>query len=241
MLVHDAARPLVDDDVIERLLGQLADGVDGAVPALPLDRHRQARRGRSVTETLDRDALVVVQTPQAFVADRLRSAYAGDLAGATDCAALVERAGGRIALCWGSAARQGDHCRRPRAVTAAAGRRSTVTTRAVFFDVGETLVDEERYWRAVARAAGIGPTSSWAALGKTIERGEEHWELWRHLGVERPADAWGGVVYSTADLYPDALDASTAFAPPAWSSGWPGTRAPRSRSGRDRPRRPSTS
>jgi FMN phosphatase YigB (HAD superfamily) len=77
--------------------------------------------------------------------------------------------------------------------------------RAVFFDVGETLVDEERYWRAVARAAGLGPQVVWAALGKTIERGEEHWELWRHLGVERPA-AWDELVYSTDDLYPDALD-----------------------------------
>ena len=81
-----------------------------------------------------------------------------------------------------------------------------MTIRAVFFDVGETLVDEERWWRAVADAAGVGPHVVWAALGKTIERGEEHWELWRHLGVERPADAWDGVVYSTEDLYPDALD-----------------------------------
>ena len=77
--------------------------------------------------------------------------------------------------------------------------------RAVFFDVGETLVDEERYWREMADAAGIGPHVVWAALGKTIERGEEHWELWRHLGLERPA-AWDGVVYSKDDLYPDALD-----------------------------------
>ena len=37
-----------------------------------------------------------MQTPQAFVADRLRRAYAGDLAGATDCASLVEAAGGRV-------------------------------------------------------------------------------------------------------------------------------------------------
>jgi HAD superfamily hydrolase (TIGR01509 family) len=81
-----------------------------------------------------------------------------------------------------------------------------MTVRAVFFDVGETLVDEERWWRAVADAAGVGPHVVWAALGKTIERGEEHWELWRHLGVERPADAWDGVVYSKGDLYPDALD-----------------------------------
>ena len=80
-----------------------------------------------------------------------------------------------------------------------------MTLRAVFFDVGETLVDEERYWRAVARAADLGPHVVCAALGKTIERGEEHWELWRHLGVERPA-AWEELVYSKDDLYPDALD-----------------------------------
>ena len=77
--------------------------------------------------------------------------------------------------------------------------------RAVFFDVGETLVDEERYWREMSYVAGVGPHVVWAALGKTIERGEEHWELWRHLGLERPA-AWDGVVYSEDDLYPDALD-----------------------------------
>lgn len=81
-----------------------------------------------------------------------------------------------------------------------------MTLRAVFFDVGETLVDEERYWRAVAEAAGLGPHVVWAALGVTIARNEEHWELWRHLGLERPAGAWDSVVYSTDDLYPDALD-----------------------------------
>jgi FMN phosphatase YigB (HAD superfamily) len=80
-----------------------------------------------------------------------------------------------------------------------------VAIRAVFFDVGETLVDEERYWREMARAAGVGPQVVWAALGKTIERGEEHWELWRHLGLERPAAAWESTVYSLDDLYPDAL------------------------------------
>ncbi len=80
-----------------------------------------------------------------------------------------------------------------------------MSVRAVFFDVGETLVDEERYWRAMAAAAGLGPHVVWAALGMTIARGEEHWELWRHLGVERPADAWDSVVYSAEDLYPDAV------------------------------------
>ena len=80
------------------------------------------------------------------------------------------------------------------------------TIRAVFFDVGETLVDEERYWRDVAAAAGVRPHVIWAALGKTIERGEEHWELWRHLGLEGSESAWQSIVYSTDDFYPDALE-----------------------------------
>ena len=81
-----------------------------------------------------------------------------------------------------------------------------MSVRAVFFDVGETLIDEERYWRSVAEAVGLGPHVVWAALGVTIARNEEHWELWRHLGVDRPAGVWDSIVYSTDDLYPDALD-----------------------------------
>jgi 2-C-methyl-D-erythritol 4-phosphate cytidylyltransferase len=51
-----------------------------------------------VVETVPRDDLVAVQTPQAFLAASLRRGYAGELRGATDCAALVERAGGRVAV-----------------------------------------------------------------------------------------------------------------------------------------------
>lgn len=98
VLVHDAARPLVDDAVIERLLGRLGEGFDGVVPGLPLADTVKRVDGGVVAETIDRDSLVTVQTPQAFVADRLRSAYAGDLTGATDCASLVERAGGRVGV-----------------------------------------------------------------------------------------------------------------------------------------------
>ena len=36
VLVHDAARPLVDDAVVERVLGPLGEGFDGAVPGLPV-------------------------------------------------------------------------------------------------------------------------------------------------------------------------------------------------------------
>jgi 2-C-methyl-D-erythritol 4-phosphate cytidylyltransferase len=103
VLVHDAARPLVDDAVLERVLAGLAEGADGVVPGLTLaDTVKRVERGR-VVETIARDTLVAAQTPQAFLADRLRAAYDGDLTGATDCASLVERAGGRVDVVAGDA------------------------------------------------------------------------------------------------------------------------------------------
>ena len=75
---------------------------------------------------------------------------------------------------------------------------------AVFLDVGETLVNEDRYWREVAAAAGLAPHVVAAALGVTIARGEEHTALWSHLGVERP-ESVGEISYTEADLYPDAV------------------------------------
>jgi 2-C-methyl-D-erythritol 4-phosphate cytidylyltransferase len=98
VIVHDAARPLIDDAVIERVLGPLGEGFDGAVPALPVSDTLKRVRDRTVEETVDRGGLVVTQTPQAFLAPVLRRAFSGDLEGATDCASLVERSGGRVAV-----------------------------------------------------------------------------------------------------------------------------------------------
>ncbi len=100
VLVHDAARPLVSDEVVERVLGPLAEGYDGVVPVLPLPASDTIKRVEHgvVVETVSRDGLVAAQTPQAFLASSLRNALVGDLAGATDCASLVERAGGRVAV-----------------------------------------------------------------------------------------------------------------------------------------------
>jgi FMN phosphatase YigB (HAD superfamily) len=81
-----------------------------------------------------------------------------------------------------------------------------VGLKAVFFDVGETLVDEERWWRSLADHEGLQPHVVWAALGVTIERGEEHDALWGHLGMDEPPGGWHGITYSLDDLYPDALD-----------------------------------
>jgi 2-C-methyl-D-erythritol 4-phosphate cytidylyltransferase len=97
VLVHDAARPFLVAEVVERVLAPLGEGWDGAVPALPVaDTLKRVADDGTVLETVDRAGLHAVQTPQAFLAAVLREALAGDLAEASDCAALVERRGGRV-------------------------------------------------------------------------------------------------------------------------------------------------
>ena len=103
ILVHDAARPLVTDEILERLIGALGQGFDGAVPGLPLTDTVKRVRAGTVEETLSRDELVTVQTPQAFVAPVLRAALTAasvesTTQSPTDCASLVEAAGGRVTV-----------------------------------------------------------------------------------------------------------------------------------------------
>ena len=95
VLVHDAARPVLTEEMIERLLTTLPEGWDGVVPGLPVSDTVKRVDGEQVVETVDRDGLVVAQTPQAFVWPVLRDAAASG-EDATDCAALLERRGGRI-------------------------------------------------------------------------------------------------------------------------------------------------
>jgi 2-C-methyl-D-erythritol 4-phosphate cytidylyltransferase len=96
IVVHDAARPLLPGEVIERVLAPLGEGWDGAVPGLPVADTVKRVRDDAVVETLPREELVAVQTPQAFDAAILRAALAGDVASASDCASLVEARGGRV-------------------------------------------------------------------------------------------------------------------------------------------------
>jgi 2-C-methyl-D-erythritol 4-phosphate cytidylyltransferase len=96
VLVHDAARPVLPEDVIERVLAPLSEGWDGVVPGLPLSDTVKRVEGDRVVETLPRGELVAVQTPQAFIASVLREALSGDVSTASDCASLVEGRGGRV-------------------------------------------------------------------------------------------------------------------------------------------------
>ena len=98
VLVHDAARPFVTRAHVDRLLAAL-DLADGAVPALPVPD--TLKRGEGVVdETVSRDGLWRAQTPQAFRFAKLKAAYRRWPANEepTDDAAVVERAGGSVAL-----------------------------------------------------------------------------------------------------------------------------------------------
>ena len=103
VVVHDAARPLLTRDLVDRCLAALDDGrADGVIAAAPvIDTIKEADPHGRVLRTLDRSALWAVQTPQVFHAELLRRALDVDeseLAAATDDASLVEAAGGSVAV-----------------------------------------------------------------------------------------------------------------------------------------------
>ena len=105
IVVHDAARPLADPALFERVVAAVRDGADGAVPGVRIADtiKRVDPSGGRVVETLDRSILRAIQTPQAFAAEVLRRAHAGG-GDATDDAALVEAAGGRVVVVEGDPA-----------------------------------------------------------------------------------------------------------------------------------------
>ncbi|HTI65941.1 MAG TPA: bifunctional 2-C-methyl-D-erythritol 4-phosphate cytidylyltransferase/2-C-methyl-D-erythritol 2,4-cyclodiphosphate synthase [Caulobacteraceae bacterium] len=97
VLIHDAARPFVQSGHVEALLAALADA-PGAVPALAVSDTLK-RDGVDGLSTTPREGLFRAQTPQAFRLAALLEAYAAWPADETptDDAAVLERAGGRVA------------------------------------------------------------------------------------------------------------------------------------------------
>lgn len=104
-LVHDAARPLVDDAMIERVVSAARSG-ECAVPALPVvDTIKESDDRGFVARTVDRARLWRAQTPQGFPRELIerahREARVSDTAG-TDDAALCERIGIPVRIVPGS-------------------------------------------------------------------------------------------------------------------------------------------
>jgi 2-C-methyl-D-erythritol 4-phosphate cytidylyltransferase len=102
VLVHDAARPLLTAELVERVIAAARqDGVDGAIAAAPVTDTVKRVAAGVVRETLDRSDLWAVQTPQVFRRTALERALDVPdeiLARATDDAWLVERRGGTVAV-----------------------------------------------------------------------------------------------------------------------------------------------
>ena len=139
VLVHDAARPFVPAQVIDRILAAL-DTNEGAIPGLAV-ADTLVRDGSVVS----RDGLFRVQTPQGFRLPALRAAHAGWPADeeATDDAQMVQRLGGSVALVQGDAML--DKVTHPQDFAAAEAKIAWETRSASGFDV-HRLEEGEELW-----------------------------------------------------------------------------------------------
>lgn len=103
VLIHDAARPFIDEKTITRVIDAL-NTHDGAIAALPVhDTIKRAKGDNKIEKTVPRDALWRAQTPQGFRFDKILAAHrAAKGQQLTDDAAVAEAAGLSVALVAGS-------------------------------------------------------------------------------------------------------------------------------------------
>jgi len=145
VLIHDAARPFVPEPVVDRLIAAL-DAHAGAVPVLAV-ADTLARDGAALGETVPRDGLVRVQTPQAFrfadILDAHRRWPSGEEA--TDDAQMLRRFGGGVATVAGDPALE--KITYPADFAAAEARLATAqrVRTATGYDV-HRLVEGEKLW-----------------------------------------------------------------------------------------------
>jgi 2-C-methyl-D-erythritol 4-phosphate cytidylyltransferase len=93
VLVHDAARPLVPASMVTRVVDAVLAGAPAVVPVLPVTDTIKRVDGDIVVETVDRNSLRAVQTPQGFLRQALERAHAQTTTDATDDATMVEEIG----------------------------------------------------------------------------------------------------------------------------------------------------
>jgi len=106
--VHDAARPLVTDDLVDRVLdgAKRVGAAAPAMPVIPTIKQTQGPLPAKVVKTLPRHTLYAIQTPQIIVKSRLVEAFDAcpmPLNEVTDDTQLVELAGGEVLLVLGDA------------------------------------------------------------------------------------------------------------------------------------------
>ncbi|MEA3423465.1 MAG: 2-C-methyl-D-erythritol 4-phosphate cytidylyltransferase [Bacillota bacterium] len=93
VLIHDAARPFITDEIIERVI-EMTHLYKACIPAVKIKDTIKTIDGKFISKTLDRDSLISVQTPQGFRLNILKEAYElKNSYPATDDASLVEKLG----------------------------------------------------------------------------------------------------------------------------------------------------
>ncbi len=111
VLIHDGVRPLIEKSLVEKIIRHMSDSMsdqeycDGIIPGVPLKDTIKESAGDIVKNTLKRDSLWAIQTPQAFLYERIMKAYETAIKESfysTDDAALIERDKGSIKIITGS-------------------------------------------------------------------------------------------------------------------------------------------
>jgi 2-C-methyl-D-erythritol 4-phosphate cytidylyltransferase len=111
VLIHDGVRPLIEQSLVEKIIRHMSDSMgdqedcDGIIPGVPLKDTIKESAGDIVKKTLKRDSLWAIQTPQAFLYERIMRAYETAIKESfysTDDAALIERDNGRMKIITGS-------------------------------------------------------------------------------------------------------------------------------------------
>ncbi len=112
--IHDAARPLLEHAVLDRIMAKISEGEKAVIPTLKATDTTKKFSGLHITETLKRDELVLVQTPQIFEAVIIQTSYRNIFAKQTvngrkedeynpsDDSSLVEANGTKVAIVTGS-------------------------------------------------------------------------------------------------------------------------------------------
>ncbi len=92
--VHDAVRPFIDPEIVEKVIAEAAQSGAAIVGIVPVDTVKQMHKKDKIKSTLPREHLVMAQTPQVFRFDLLKEAFASaraDQFTGTDESSLVER------------------------------------------------------------------------------------------------------------------------------------------------------
>ncbi len=102
VVIHDAARPFVDEGAIRRSIAAAVKFGAGLAAVPESDTVKFTGKNLFVKETLDRNKIFRAQTPQAFRYSLIKKAYAGFGNGVTDDAGLLEKTGHRVKIVMGS-------------------------------------------------------------------------------------------------------------------------------------------